>query len=344
LGIDRRILQAVWTVFLFALVILIISRIGRTIVIFALAVIFAHLLAPVVNIVERIFPASVPRIVALGVVYVALIALLVAAFIPVGNRISAEAAVLAERLPDALKGDPLANFPFPRWLEPFRPQIASFVRDRIGELGQNIGPRLAQAGSSLVRGLGSALGAVLIPILSFFFLMDGARIRQAIVDSVDPQRRELVDEILSDIHGLLGQYIRALVVLSLATFTFYSLFLRVIGGPYPVLLGGIAASLEFIPTVGPATGAIAIVIAALATGFDHILLIGAFLVIYRIFQDYVLSPYLMSSGVELHPLLVLFGVLAGEQLLGIPGMFFSVPVMAALRLIIIRLQRRRCAS
>jgi predicted PurR-regulated permease PerM len=69
-----------------------------------------------------------------------------------------------------------------------------------------------------------------------------------------------------------------------------------------------------------------------------------FLVVYRIFQDYVLSPYLMSSGVEIHPMLVLFGVLAGEQLAGIPGMFFSVPIMAALRVIYVRLRKGRRAA
>jgi len=63
--------------------------------------------------------------------------------------------------------------------------------------------------------------------------------------------------------------------------------------------------------------------------------------VYRLFQDYVLSPYLLSSGVELHPLLVLFGVLAGERVAGIPGMFFSVPVIAALRIIIVRMRRRK---
>jgi predicted PurR-regulated permease PerM len=54
---------------------------------------------------------------------------------------------------------------------------------------------------------------------------------------------------------------------------------------------------------------------------------------YRLFQDYILSPYLMSSGIEMHPLLVLFGVLAGEAIGGIPGMFFSVPAIAILRVI-----------
>jgi predicted PurR-regulated permease PerM len=80
------------------------------------------------------------------------------------------------------------------------------------------------------------------------------------------------------------------------------------------------------------------------TGYGHLLWIVIFLVIYRIFQDYVLSPYLMSAGVEVDPLLVLFGVLAGEQIAGVPGMFFSVPVIAALRVFYVRLRRQRRVS
>ena len=61
--------------------------------------------------------------------------------------------------------------------------------------------------------------------------------------------------------------------------------------------------------------------------------------LYRVFQDYVLNPFLMSSGVEIHPILVLFGVLAGEKLGGIPGMFFSVPIMAILKVVLSNLSR-----
>jgi predicted PurR-regulated permease PerM len=57
------------------------------------------------------------------------------------------------------------------------------------------------------------------------------------------------------------------------------------------------------------------------------------------FADYVLNPYLMSSGIELHPLLVLLAVLAGETLAGVPGMFFSIPVIAILRVIYLNLRR-----
>jgi predicted PurR-regulated permease PerM len=341
LGIDRRTLQAAWTLFLFALVLLVIYYIGRTLIIFAVALIFAHLLAPVVNFVERIVPARIPRVASLGLVYVALIALLVAAMIPIGSRISQEAASLTTRLPDALKGDPLANLPFPRWLEPFRAEVTDFLRNWFADFTQTIGPRIAAAGTTLIRGLGSVLGAVLIPILAFFFLKDGPELRDAIVKSFNADRRDFIDSLFSDIHLLLAQYIRALVVLSLATFVFYSIFFAIIGAPYPVLLAGIAAPLEFIPVVGPIIASATIIVTAAVTGYGHFVLIIAFLLIYRLFQDYVLQPYLMSAGVELHPLMILFGVLAGEQLLGIPGMFFSVPAMATLRLVIRRLQRRR---
>ena len=62
--------------------------------------------------------------------------------------------------------------------------------------------------------------------------------------------------------------------------------------------------------------------------------------VYRLFQDYVLNPYLMKSGLEIHPLAVLFGVLAGDQVGGIPGMFFSVPVIAMIKVVYNKIRER----
>jgi predicted PurR-regulated permease PerM len=344
LGIDRRTAQVAWTLFLFILLLFVIYKIGRTLSIFALALIFAHLLAPVVGFVERIIPRRVPRVATLAIVYIALLAVLVGAMIPLVSRISQEAGALASRLPAALKGDPLSNLPIPGWLEPLRPQLTSVLRERIDELGDNVIPMLSSVSTQILSGLPALLTIVLIPILSFFFLKDGTAMREAIVESVDSRRRDLVDNIFSDLHLLLARYIRALVILALSTFVFYATFLTILGAPYPALLGGIGAILEFIPAVGPFAGSVVILLVAGFAGYSHLVWIVLFLVVYRIFLDYVLSPYLMSSGVEVHPMLVLFGVLAGEQLLGIPGMFFSVPVMAALRMILIRLRRRRRAT
>jgi predicted PurR-regulated permease PerM len=109
--------------------------------------------------------------------------------------------------------------------------------------------------------------------------------------------------------------------------------------PYALLLAAIAGMLEFIPMIGPFTAAVTIVLVAGFSGYPHLLWVLIFLGVYRLFQDYVLSPRLMSSGMELHPLLVMFGVFAGGEIGGIPGTFLSVPVLALVRILYRRLER-----
>ncbi len=335
LGIDRRALQIVWTAFLFALVIGMIYEARHTLMIFTLALFFSHLIAPIVAFFERNVPTRVPRVAILVLVYVALLAGIVMAMISIGSRIGEEAVSLAARLTQVMKqGDPLGQLPLPSWL-------VEFLKERVGDLEQHVLPILSTAGVQIVNGLGNIMSTILIPILSFFFLKDGAAIRKWIVDSFSRPNQTVVNEIIVDLHLLLAQYIRALVLLAISAFVFYTCFLSMVGVPYAILLAGIAGAFEFIPVAGPLASAVVILLVAAFTGYPHLLWILIFLVVYRIFQDYVLNPYLMSSGVEVHPLLVLFGVLAGEQIAGVPGMFFSVPVIAALRVIFVRLRRQR---
>jgi predicted PurR-regulated permease PerM len=186
----------------------------------------------------------------------------------------------------------------------------------------------------------SAVFVILIPILSFFFLKDGQVLTDHML-SLASKRREMWQDILTDLNVLLGQFIRALVILSAATLTVYSIFFTIAGVPYSILVASVAALLEFIPVVGPISAAVLIILVAAFSGAGHILLIVCFLAVYRLFQDYVLSPHLMSAGVALHPLLVIFGALAGEEVAGIPGMFLSVPVLAALRVFSNRVRKAR---
>jgi predicted PurR-regulated permease PerM len=136
---------------------------------------------------------------------------------------------------------------------------------------------------------------------------------------------------------------RALVLLSLATFAAYSTFFLILGIPFGVLLAVIAMFLEFIPMIGPLTAAVIIIVVTAVSG-SHVVAIIAFLIVYRMFQDYLLSPYLMGAGVELHPLLVLFGVFAGAEIAGVAGSFLSVPVLALARIIYLHLRRSKLAA
>ena len=342
-GIDRRALKVVWTLFLFALALLVVYKIARTLVVFALALFLAHLLSPAVDFLERLLPKGTKRGAALAIVYLIMTGVVVSIAIPVGSKIGQQAVILANRLPEAVASRPLERIPLPSWLEPQREPLSQFLSERLQELGSNILPSLSQAGRRILTGLGSLLNAILIPILSFFFLTSGAALRRGLVNAFDMPSRPLVDGILDDLHYLLSHYIRALLLLAIATFLAFSIFLSLAGVPYAILLAGSAAALEVIPVLGPLIAAVSIVLVTALSGYAHVLWIVIFLTLYRLFQDYVLSPYLMGSGVEVPPLLVLFGVLAGNQLAGIPGMFFSVPVIAALRIVVVRMRKSHVA-
>jgi predicted PurR-regulated permease PerM len=344
LGIDRRVLQTTWTVFLFLFALAAIYEIRTTLVLFALALFLANLLSPVVERVHWLIPPSGSRGPAAAVVYVVLIGILVALAIPIGSKIAEEAASLANRLPTEIQQDPLSQVHLPAWLEPQRPRLAQIARDRIEQIGLDVVPMLSNASEHILSGVGSVLKLILIPILSFYILKDGLNIRRALASSLEEEPRKLVDGILVDLHLLLARYIRALLLLGVATFVLYLAFLSAVGVPYALLLAGVSAALEIIPVVGPLAGASVILLVAALNGYPHLLWVFLFLCFYRIFQDYVLNPFLMSAGVEVHPVLVLLGVLVGEQLGGVPGMFFSVPLIAALRVILARVRKHHHES
>lgn len=103
--------------------------------------------------------------------------------------------------------------------------------------------------------------------------------------------------------------------------------------PNPVALGVLGGSLEFIPVVGPLVAALAIMTVALVLSYSHWLILLIFLGAWRLIQDYVSSPRIMGDSMELHPLAAIFGVMAGGEVAGILGVYLSIPVMAALRIV-----------
>jgi predicted PurR-regulated permease PerM len=87
-----------------------------------------------------------------------------------------------------------------------------------------------------------------------------------------------------------------------------------------------------------------VIVLVSALSGSHPVAVLVFLLAYRVFQDYILSPHLMEQGVEVHPLLVLFGVFAGAEVAGIAGTFLSVPILAMVRVLFVRMRKVRAAS
>ena len=253
-------------------------------------------------------------------------------------KLASQAVSLAKQLPAMVTTNRLATLPLPPWAEPVREQIMDAIGRQAAGLQQQVVPFIQRASTEIVSGVSSLVPMILVPILAFFFLKDARDMRSALLNSLAPAQQATLESILSEVHVMLQSYMRTLVILATASFAAWAIFLSILGQPYELLLAGTAGALEFIPVIGPAAALVLILVVTGVAGSGGVLWIIIFWALYRVFQDYVLNPYLMSAGVEIHPLLVLFGVLAGEKIGGVPGMFFSVPALAILKVVLTHLR------
>ena len=343
LALDPRAARYTWTVAFIVLLLGFVYLIREALFIFVVALLFACLLWPLVDFLNRRIPGR-SRVPALAIVYCLLIALLIIVGIAVGSRVVLEANSLATKGPEFISkleqpdaSPPVATAP----VATAKSAVASILRKQFANHSKDLLSLLPNAALRVLSHAGSLVFIVLVPILSFFFLKDGPAILEEMLDGLgDDSRRSMVEEIAADLHLLLARYMRALVMLAAASFAANGLFLFLIGVPYALLLAAMAFPMEFIPMVGPFVAAVIILTVAGLSGFHHLLWVLAFLCAYRLFQDYVLSPHLLSAGMEIPPLIVIFGVLAGGRLAGIPGILLSVPVLATLRIVYRQLQKR----
>jgi predicted PurR-regulated permease PerM len=173
---------------------------------------------------------------------------------------------------------------------------------------------------------------ILIPILAFFLLKDAEGFRRSALLMLPRGRwRWRGDEFFQDINSTLAAYIRAQLFACLLIGFICSLGFTVLGLPGGLVMGVLAGFFEFVPLVGPVTIAVlAALLAMFHAGPFNAFLVLLFLGVLRIVQDYVIYPRLIGQGIHLHPLAVIFAILAGEKLGGVAGIFLAIPVVAIL--------------
>lgn len=345
LGFDLRVARVVWTAFIVGLFLFLLYAARSTLLVVVLAIFFSYLIYPLIQVIERWRPQRMPRTVSIGLVFIVVVSVLVLAGSLLGTRMIDEATRLGQRIPDLVSASNTASqFPLPKVLEPLRERILVLVREQLQGGASNALPLAQRIGLGVVHAASNLIYIVLIPVLSFLLIKEAPAMRQTVLAWMKEPNRTLWAAITEDLDVLLSGYVRALLLLALATLVFYSIGFSLMGVPYALLLAGVAALLEFIPFVGPLAAVVLTVAVAGFSGYDQLLiLVGAFM-LYRGFQDYVLNPYLMSEGVEVSPLLVIVGLLVGEELAGVAGIFLSVPVMAALKIIMVQARASKKAQ
>jgi len=330
--IDGRTARVLFTVLVFAagLGFLYVAR--RTLIAFLFAVFFAYLVDPAVSRVEK---WTKGRGRSIAFIYLLIVTFLGTFFFFGGPRIGHEAQILIGSLPAFLEkvgsGQIAEQIGAQHGLSvATRRELSNFLSSHRGDLlslAQRAGLRVAEAAQQ-------SWLLIVVPILAAFFLKDGRVFSQVALSFVHTKpQREFLQGVLSDMNQMLAQFIRAQITLAALSWIAYCLFLWITGAQYTLMLGTAGGLLEFIPVVGPLVAAVLILSVALLTGYTHWLIALAFLISWRLLQDYVVSPRIMGKSMELHPLGAIFGVLAGGEIAGVLGVYLSIPVMASLRIV-----------
>ena len=336
--LDARTARATWTILVIVGVLGLAYVLRNVLLLAALSLFFAYLLFPLVRLTQRWVIGH--RLSAIVVVYLVVLAALGGAGVAIGPRLSTEVHSLAQKLPEMSKqvqsGEIVGSLLQRRGWE-WR-QIGEIERLVQTHMGEIIG-YAQQATAALLKWLAGAWVIVLIPVFAFFILKDAERFTAAAISRLRRRGHRGVGwRIAEDLHLLLGQYVRAQVLLALITFVGWWAVFLLAGVPYALVLAGIGGALEFIPVIGPLTAGVVAIGVSLFTGYAHPWLLVAFVLMWRGIQDYGFVPLIMGRGIEIHPALVIVGVLAGGEIAGVAGMFLSVPVIAAARIVWRRLQ------
>ncbi len=188
---------------------------------------------------------------------------------------------------------------------------------------------------------------VITPVVAFYMLLDWDHMVEILDNLVPPRHRNDVRSLARDIDRALAGFVRGQSLVCLFLGAWYAIGLSAIGLNFGFLIGVIAGCLSFVPYVGSITAFLLSIIVAIVQAWPHINLpVEAVAIVTTglIMDGYVLSPRLVGASVGLHPVWIMFALLAFGALFGFTGLIVAVPVAATLGAIARFLTRRYQAS
>ncbi len=296
----------------------------------ALALVVTTVLAPLAGLLERYlrFP---PALAAAGAIVGALGVLVGLGFV-IAPSVAGQAGDIAA---DAARGI--------QQIQDWMQERGLFNADQVNQALESIQERLTASATVIASGVLTTVGAVtsagitfvIAMILTFFFLKDGRRFRPWVRGLAGSHVGPHLSELLGRVWETLGGFIRTQALVSLIDALFIGLALVLVGVPLAVPLAILTFFAGFVPIVGAfVAGALAVLVALVSNGVTGALIILAAIIAVQQLEGNVLSPWLQSRSMKLHPAVVLLAITLGSTLFGVIGAFLAVPTTAVLAVIL----------
>lgn len=309
---------------------------------FVVATVLAYALHPLV---ESLHAKGLPRWLGAGVAIVLLMLVLLAVALMIVPVITRQVPMLRDQVPALLEH-------FNAWLTPWMDRLGldaqidvNAVRDLLRRLvSGHEGDVLDSVLSSLRIG-GSAVAAVLgnvmlMPIVAYYLLLDWAGLTHRFKTLVPPRWQASTQRFLDDTNEVLGQYLRGQLLVMAILAVFYTVALASVGLKLALPIGVFTGLAVFVPYLGYGLGLVLGLLAALLQfqGLQGVALVGAVYLVGQLLESMFLTPRLLGERIGLHPIAVIFALMAFGHVLGFVGILIALPASAVLLVAMRRMQ------
>jgi predicted PurR-regulated permease PerM len=228
--------------------------------------------------------------------------------------------------------------------DPSRPWLARIFGGNLPDAEKSLGGLVSQGSGFIATFLASLWSGgravfqvlsllIITPVVAFYLLLDWDRVVESVDGWIPRQHRDTIHGILRDIDGAIAGFVRGQAVICLILAVFYAIGLTLVGLNSGFLIGLMTGLFSFIPFVGAATGFLIAAIVAVAQFWPDWMSMGLVVGVFLIGQGlegYILSPKLVGAKVGLHPVWLIFSLLAFGYLLGFVGLLIAIPLAAAI--------------
>jgi predicted PurR-regulated permease PerM len=339
-----------WTA-LAVLAVVLLRALGPVLTPFLVAGVLAYALTPLVDRLDEVGRGRMPRLLAVVIVELLFVLVVLCILLLIVPVLVKEVPLMREQIPmlfDRLHGS------LSPWLAQFGVRISFDLISLRSQLVQFLQTNWSGSFGSLWSSLkiGSSVVAILIgnlllvPVALFYLLLDWKQLMARLHELVPPRLRAAVDSFTDEADVVLGQYLRGQLLVMVTMAVFYSTGLGLFGLDLALPIGVFTGLAMFVPYVGFGIGLVLAVLAGLLefASARAFVMVGVVYGAGQLFEGFFLTPRLVGERIGLHPLAVIFALLAFGQLLGFVGVLIALPASAVLLVAVRRMRSGYFAS
>ena len=307
---------------------------------FLVAIVLAYMFDPVVDRLERLGLSRTWGVVTVFTLFTVIVTALVLVLVPLLAKQLMKLYQLAPQVLDWLQHTAMpwaqSKFGLSDGFWKFD-KIKAAITEHMGEASDVVGVVLSQATASSLALIGFLANLILIPVVAFYLLRDWDIMLAKIRGLLPRDREEQIVSLAKECHDVLGAFVRGQLLVMLALGVIYSAGLMLVGLELGLLIGLMAGIAAIVPYMGFIIGIGAALIAGLFQfGGDLYPMLGivAVFMVGQALEGTVLTPLLVGDKIGMHPVAVIFAILAGGELFGFTGVLLALPLAAVIMVLV----------